>query len=136
MTILNVPKLRLISRPFSMRSEPNVFSHRLSNLTSAIVFNQKPLFLHSITLLSQSTTIMNVVLRSRAALPRPFRLLQSAFVVKRGYASKDVIFGNDARQGMLKGVDVLAKAVSATLGPKGRTVIIGEIHDRPFWDKG
>jgi len=132
MTILNVPKLRLISRPFSMRSEPNVFSHRLSNLTSAIVF----LFLHSITLLSQSTTIMNVVLRSRAALPRPFRLLQSAFVVKRGYASKDVIFGNDARQGMLKGVDVLAKAVSATLGPKGRTVIIGEIHDRPFWDKG
>lgn len=29
---------------------------------------------------------------------------------------------------MLKGVDILAKAVSATLGPKGRTVIIGEIH--------
>jgi chaperonin GroEL len=36
-----------------------------------------------------------------------------------------VIFGNDARQGMLRGVDILAKAVSATLGPKGRTVIIG-----------
>lgn len=27
---------------------------------------------------------------------------------------------------MLKGVDILAKAVSATLGPKGRTVIIGQ----------
>ena len=26
---------------------------------------------------------------------------------------------------MLKGIDILAKAVSATLGPKGRTVIIG-----------
>lgn len=60
-------------------------------------------------------------LRSRSALPRPARLAQSV----RGYASKDVIFGNDARQGMLRGVDILAKAVSATLGPKGRTVIIG-----------
>jgi chaperonin GroEL len=57
---------------------------------------------------------------TRAALPRPARLLQA-----RTYASKDVVFGNDARQGMLKGVDILAKAVSATLGPKGRTVIIG-----------
>lgn len=66
-------------------------------------------------------------LRTRAALPRPHRLLQSAStsIAKRGYASKEVIFGNDARQGMLKGVDTLAKAVSATLGPKGRTVIIG-----------
>lgn len=32
---------------------------------------------------------------------------------------------------MLKGVDILAKAVSATLGPKGRTVIIGTL-DRRF----
>jgi chaperonin GroEL len=62
-------------------------------------------------------------LRSRSALPRPARLVQSV----RGYASKDVIFGNDARQGMLRGVDILAKAVSATLGPKGRTVIIGTL---------
>ncbi len=69
--------------------------------------------------------MMNV-LRSRAALPRPARLLQSSSAARRGYASKDVVFGNDARQGMLKGVDILAKAVSATLGPKGRTVIIGE----------
>lgn len=68
-------------------------------------------------------------LRSRSALPRPARLTQSvsAAASKRGYASKDVVFGNDARQGMLKGVDILAKAVSATLGPKGRTVIIGKL---------
>jgi chaperonin GroEL len=64
-------------------------------------------------------------LRSRAALPRPARLVQSAGLARRGFASKEVVFGNDARQGMLKGVDILAKAVSATLGPKGRTVIIG-----------
>ncbi|WVW82990.1 heat shock protein 60 [Kwoniella bestiolae CBS 10118] len=73
------------------------------------------------------------VLRSRSALPRPARLLQSATssITKRGYASKDVVFGNDARQGMLKGVDILAKAVSATLGPKGRTVIIGQSFGGP-----
>ncbi|OCF36576.1 hsp60-like protein [Kwoniella heveanensis CBS 569] len=75
-------------------------------------------------------------LRSRSALPRPARLVQnasaaSAGIAKRGYASKDVVFGNDARQGMLKGVDILAKAVSATLGPKGRTVIIGQSFGGP-----
>lgn len=72
--------------------------------------------------------MLSAIRSSRSALPRPARLLQPAsasLVARRGYASKDVIFGNDARQGMLKGVDILAKAVSATLGPKGRTVIIG-----------
>lgn len=64
--------------------------------------------------------------RSRAALPRPARLLTANTAARRHMGSKDVVFGNDARQGMLKGVDTLAKAVSATLGPKGRTVIIGE----------
>lgn len=75
-------------------------------------------------LIPSKTRKMNP-LRSRAALPRPARLIQNAAVQKRTFASKDVVFGNDARQGMLKGVDILAKAVSATLGPKGRTVIIG-----------
>lgn len=68
-------------------------------------------------------------LRSRSALPRPARLLQSTttpLTISKRFAHKEVVFGNDARQGMLRGVDILAKAVSATLGPKGRTVIIGE----------
>jgi chaperonin GroEL len=34
---------------------------------------------------------------------------------------------------MLRGVDILAKAVSATLGPKGRTVIIGECLSSWRW---
>ena len=38
--------------------------------------------------------------------------------------SKKVDFGEHARLELLKGVDVLADAVSATLGPKGRNVII------------
>ncbi|ODN83252.1 hsp60-like protein, variant [Cryptococcus amylolentus CBS 6039] len=72
-------------------------------------------------------------LRSRAALPRPARLAQNLAprISKRSFASKDVVFGNDARQGMLRGVDTLAKAVSATLGPKGRTVIIGQSFGGP-----
>ena len=38
--------------------------------------------------------------------------------------AKDVRFGSDVRKEMLKGVDVLADAVSVTMGPKGRNVII------------
>lgn len=38
--------------------------------------------------------------------------------------SKEVRFSNDARQSMLKSVNVLADAVSVTLGPKGRNVVL------------
>ena len=36
-------------------------------------------------------------------------------------AAKDVRFGGEARDKMLRGVDILANAVKVTLGPKGRT---------------
>jgi chaperonin GroEL len=36
-------------------------------------------------------------------------------------AGKDVHFGDSARRQMLNGVNILADAVKATLGPKGRT---------------
>ncbi len=39
-------------------------------------------------------------------------------------AAKDVRFGGDARQRMLRGVDILADAVKVTLGPKGRNVVL------------
>jgi chaperonin GroEL len=42
--------------------------------------------------------------------------------------AKDVRFHTDARERMLRGVDVLANAVKVTLGPKGRNVVI----DKPF----
>jgi chaperonin GroEL (HSP60 family) len=38
-------------------------------------------------------------------------------------AAKDVKFGDSARKKMLVGVNVLADAVKATLGPKGRNVV-------------
>src|SRR3546814_7704479 len=39
-------------------------------------------------------------------------------------AAKDVKFSRDARERILRGVDILADAVKVTLGPKGRNVVI------------
>jgi chaperonin GroEL len=46
-------------------------------------------------------------------------------------AAKDVKFGRDAREGILKGVDTLANAVKVTLGPKGRNVVIDKSFGAP-----
>src|SRR5579871_6703909 len=46
-------------------------------------------------------------------------------------AGKDVRFGDDARQRMMRGVDTLAQAVKVTLGPKGRNVILDKSYGAP-----
>jgi chaperonin GroEL len=46
-------------------------------------------------------------------------------------AAKDVFFGDSARQRMLAGVNILADAVKATLGPKGRNVILEKSFGSP-----
>ena len=46
-------------------------------------------------------------------------------------AAKDVKFGDDARQKMLAGVNVLADAVKVTLGPKGRNVVLDKSFGAP-----
>ncbi len=46
-------------------------------------------------------------------------------------AAKVVRFGDDARQHMLRGVDMLAQAVKVTLGPKGRNVILDKSYGAP-----
>ncbi|TFF19074.1 chaperonin GroEL [Jiella endophytica] len=46
-------------------------------------------------------------------------------------AAKDVKFGRDARERMLRGVDILADAVKVTLGPKGRNVVIDKSFGAP-----
>jgi chaperonin GroEL len=46
-------------------------------------------------------------------------------------AAKDVKFSADARERMLRGVDVLANAVKVTLGPKGRNVVIEKSFGAP-----
>jgi chaperonin GroEL len=46
-------------------------------------------------------------------------------------AAKDVKFGGDARERMLRGVDILANAVKVTLGPKGRNVVLDKAFGAP-----
>src|SRR5690348_5739421 len=46
-------------------------------------------------------------------------------------AAKEVKFSSDAREKMLRGVDVLANAVKVTLGPKGRNVVIDKAFGAP-----
>lgn len=46
-------------------------------------------------------------------------------------AAKEVKFGRDARERMLRGVDILANAVKVTLGPKGRNVVIDKSFGAP-----
>src|SRR3974390_49113 len=46
-------------------------------------------------------------------------------------AAKDVKFSGDARDRMLRGVDILANAVKVTLGPKGRNVVIDKSFGAP-----
>jgi chaperonin GroEL len=45
--------------------------------------------------------------------------------------AKQLIFSEDARKAILKGAEVLAKAVKATLGPKGRNVVIDKKFGSP-----
>ena len=45
--------------------------------------------------------------------------------------AKDIKFGTDARAKMLKGVEILAKTVKVTLGPKGRNVMLDKSYGAP-----
>src|SRR3546814_10265108 len=46
-------------------------------------------------------------------------------------SAKDVKFSRDAREGIARGVDILANAVRVTLGPKGRNVLIDKSFGAP-----
>ncbi|MGB5612041.1 MAG: chaperonin GroEL, partial [Sedimenticolaceae bacterium] len=46
-------------------------------------------------------------------------------------SAKEVKFSDDARQRMLKGVNILANAVKVTLGPKGRNVVLEKSYGAP-----
>src|ERR1044072_9136864 len=45
--------------------------------------------------------------------------------------AKEVRFHSDARERMLRGVDILANAVKVTLGPKGRNVVLDKSYGAP-----
>ncbi len=46
-------------------------------------------------------------------------------------SAKEVVFSADARTRMLRGIDILAAAVSVTLGPKGRNVVLDKSFGAP-----
>lgn len=50
-------------------------------------------------------------------------------------AAKDVQFGNEVRQKMVNGVNILANAVRVTLGPKGRNVVVDRAFGGPHITK-
>ena len=45
--------------------------------------------------------------------------------------AKQILYGEDSRQAILRGVNTLADAVKATLGPKGRNVVIEKKFGSP-----
>ena len=51
--------------------------------------------------------------------------------VQRLASGKDIRFGTEARQSMLRGVERIVEAVATTLGPKGRNVIIEQAYGAP-----
>lgn len=53
-------------------------------------------------------------------------------ILNRLYSThKDIRFGVEGRAGLLRGVEILAKAVAVTLGPKGRNVLIEQPYGSP-----
>jgi chaperonin GroEL len=46
-------------------------------------------------------------------------------------AAKEVKFSQDARDRMLRGIDILTNAVKVTLGPKGRNVVLDKSFGAP-----
>jgi chaperonin GroEL len=50
-------------------------------------------------------------------------------------SAKDVRFARDAREGITRGVDILANAVRVTLGPKGRNVVMDKSYGAPRMTK-
>jgi chaperonin GroEL len=46
-------------------------------------------------------------------------------------AAKEVRFSTEAREKLLRGVDILADAVKVTLGPKGRNVVLDKSFGPP-----
>lgn len=70
---------------------------------------------------------------SRALPTAASRTIAAHTLSKRLYSSqyKEIIFAQEGRDRLAKGVNVLAKAVSVTLGPKGRNVLIEQEFDAP-----
>jgi chaperonin GroEL len=72
-----------------------------------------------------------LVLRSGAARNALAASVSTTTQVRYLGNGRDIRFGTEARNLMLKGVDTLADSVSTTLGPKGRNVVIEQSYGGP-----
>lgn len=63
---------------------------------------------------------------------QPARFGSRTGVLSRLYSThKEIKFGVEGRAALLRGVDILAKSVAVTLGPKGRNVLIEQPYGSP-----
>src|SRR3546814_7856980 len=61
----------------------------------------------------------------------PFPLFPIPASEVTAMSAKEIRFGEDARAKMVRGVNTLANAVKATLGPKGRNVVLDKSYGAP-----
>src|SRR5262245_143897 len=84
-------------------------------------------------LIMKESDIMGVIEGGSAAKKKTAQGCRSEFQIRgtQTMAAKDVKFSVDARDRMLRGVDILANAVRVTLGPKGRNVVLDKSFGAP-----
>ena len=70
------------------------------------------------------------------SIERTVRASLMRHLARQYSGAKEVRFGDEGRASMARGVNVLARAVAATLGPKGRNVIIEQPFGGPKITKG
>src|SRR6202035_1981928 len=68
---------------------------------------------------------------SRCPLESGLLRIRTQFQTEKSMSAKEVKFGVDARDRMLRGVDILNNAVKVTLGPKGRNVVLDKSFGAP-----
>src|SRR3546814_10134791 len=71
------------------------------------------------------------VLPAPAHRRSPFPLFPIPASEVTAMSAKEIRFGEDARAKMVRGVNTLANAVKATLGPKGRNVVLDKSYGAP-----
>lgn len=65
------------------------------------------------------------------SLSRHLRKANSVVKPQYSFSGKDIVFGSECREHMLKGCEKLADAVQVTLGPKGRNVVLDQAFGGP-----
>jgi chaperonin GroEL len=79
---------------------------------------------------------LSSAVRSSLNTSSPYSKTAGRSLQQLRFAHKELKFGVEGRAQLLKGVDTLAKAVSTTLGPKGRNVLIESSYGSPKITKG